>query len=245
MIGAMGAMSELPAGQTIKLVPGVTYSLLAMVKEKHSLRAITNRAQRMGVAITSARDNVPASEFGVGAPPDGYRLVHAIGASSAPATLPWSAPGFFAAFDKSTVVKAWSSAAPFVGAAKPWDAPPMPQFTGRATIIPAQPPGKQGPSYPVPVGTPIQHVGQLFPGPKPSRPCPSGYEWVLQTTTNGSGWSCVPSSAVGSGALYAKNFTPPDVSGQPPTSHPGCYYIVHAAGPNGNPPAWTQYICEG
>jgi hypothetical protein len=131
MIGAMGAMSELPAGQTIRLVPGVTYSLLAMVKSKHSLRAITNRAQRMGVAITSARDNVPASEFGVGNPPDGYRLVHAIGASSAPATLPWSAPGFFAAFDNSTVVKAWSS--PFVGAAKPWDAPPM--FQGYAAAI--------------------------------------------------------------------------------------------------------------
>ena len=138
MIGAMGAMSELPAGQTIRLVPGVTYSVLAQVKIKHSLRAITNRAARMGVTIESARDNVLASEFGVAEPPSDYRLVHAIGASSADATLPWSAPGFFAAFDKSSVVKAWSS--PAIGAGASFAAasePPYtrPMFQGYAAAI--------------------------------------------------------------------------------------------------------------
>ena len=124
MIGAMGAMTELPAGKSIRLVPGVTYSILGMVKSKHSLRAITNRAARMGVTITSARDNVPPGEFGAAAPPEDYRLIHAIGTSSAEASLPWSAPGFFAAFDKSSVVKAWSSA-PFVGAGEACDTLPM------------------------------------------------------------------------------------------------------------------------
>ena len=133
----MGAMTELPAGKAIHLKPGATYSLLAMVKDKHSLRAITNRAARMGVTISSARDNVSPGEFGAAAPPEGYRLIHAIGASSADATLPWSAPGFFAAFDKSTVVKAWSSTpvgAGFAAPTEPWDAGRMP-LQGYAAAI--------------------------------------------------------------------------------------------------------------
>ena len=110
MIGAMGEMAELQAGKTISLAPGSSYSVLAEVKNKHSLRALTNRAERMGVTITSARDNVDASEFGAPEPADGYRLVLAIGSPSDPKMLPWKAPGFFATYDKSHVVKAWTGA---------------------------------------------------------------------------------------------------------------------------------------
>ena len=110
MIGAMGEMTELQAGKTISLAPGSSYSVLAEVKNKHSLRALTNRAERMGVTITSARDNVDASEFGAPEPADGYRLVLAIGSPSDPKMLPWKAPGFFATYDKSHVVKAWTGA---------------------------------------------------------------------------------------------------------------------------------------
>lgn len=110
MLGAMGAMTELPQGKTIRIAPGATYSVLAEVKDKHSLKALTNRAERMGVTITSARDNVDASEFGAPEPADGYRLVLAIGTPSEAAMLPWKAPGFFATYDKSHVVKAWTGA---------------------------------------------------------------------------------------------------------------------------------------
>ena len=47
---------------------------------------------------------------------------------------------------------------------------------------------------------------------------------------------------VGAGAVIMNARTPPDVSGQPISPHPGFCVIVHAAGPGGNPPAWSQYI---
>lgn len=113
MIGS--AMNELPSGQAIQIVPGVTYRILAKVKRNHSIRDLTVRASGYGITITSARDEVPANEFGVEKPPDGYRLVLVEGTSTKAGELPWAPPKLIF-FDRTSVVRAWTSApAPMVG----------------------------------------------------------------------------------------------------------------------------------
>jgi hypothetical protein len=189
LIGAAGAdtslaemlqgMISLPDGQSIQITPAAKFAVLAAIDEKYSLRNIGIRAKDGGLVIDSIRDNVPPGEFGAAAPPDGMRLVLAVGEGAKAKTLPWKAPGFLAAFEKSHVVKAWSSSAttgagaPFAGATEPPYTRPMltgyasaifgsgarDAGAGHATLMPAQPPGKQGPSYAAP---PV---------------CPQGLEW--------------------------------------------------------------------
>ena len=110
MLGAVGTMTELPEGKKIAIVPGVTYSVLASVDDKHTLKALTTRAESWGLSITQARDNVDASEFGVKPAPKGQRLVHTVGKATRAATMPWKVPKFVLT-DHTTVVKAWSDQA--------------------------------------------------------------------------------------------------------------------------------------
>jgi hypothetical protein len=134
LIGAAGAdtslaemlqgMISLPDGQSIQITPAAKFAVLAAIDEKYSLRNIGIRAKDGGLVIDSIRDNVPPGEFGAAAPPDGMRLVLAVGEGTKAKTLPWKAPGFLSAFEKSHVVKAWSSA-PFVGAGEACDTLPM------------------------------------------------------------------------------------------------------------------------
>lgn len=114
--GMIGKMStELPRGEPISVVPGVDYTVLVQLKDSHSIRDLTVRAASWGVTITSARDNVPPSEFGVDKPPGGYRLVLVQANSSKPGKLPWAVPAPLSVFDKTRCVRAWTSAAPMVG----------------------------------------------------------------------------------------------------------------------------------
>ena len=113
MMGALGKMTALPDGAPISVQPGRTYSILASVKKQHSLRSFVVRAEAKGVTIEQARDDVPASEFGVSPADGGYRLVHVIGRAAKVGTLPWQAPSFLRVLgEKSKVVKAWIDAAP-------------------------------------------------------------------------------------------------------------------------------------
>jgi hypothetical protein len=115
MIGLMSAMSELPAGKPIRVKPGVSYSILASLSDKHSLRSMTTQASKWGVHIKDARDHVSPAEYGVQPPESGYRLVHITASSDKDGEMPWKVPAPLSAFDKTSVVRAWSSAPPGLG----------------------------------------------------------------------------------------------------------------------------------
>jgi hypothetical protein len=117
MVGLMAAMHELPSGQPIHLKPGATYSVLASLSNKHTLKSMTTQASKWGVHVKDARDNVSPAEYGVKAPDNGYRLVHITASSDKDAQLPWQVPSPLNIFDKSSVVRAWSSTAAGLGAA--------------------------------------------------------------------------------------------------------------------------------
>ena len=130
-------MTPLPDGEPIQLTPDVRFGVLASLDTKYSLRNIGIRAKDGGLVIESIRDNVDPGEFGVAAPPAGMRLLLAVGHGTKAKTLPWKAPGFLAAFEKSHVVKAWSSTpvgAGFAAPTEPWDAGRMP-LQGYAAAI--------------------------------------------------------------------------------------------------------------
>lgn len=115
MLGFADGLTQLPTGKPIVLRPGVRYSVLAAVKDKHSLKALAARCATWGVKVQGARDHVDPAEYGVARPPGGYRLVHVTATSETSATMPWSVPKPLSWFDKSTVVRAWSSV-PQIGA---------------------------------------------------------------------------------------------------------------------------------
>ena len=134
---AMRGMTPLPDGEPIQIAPDVRFGVLASLDTKYSLRNIGIRAKDGGLVIESIRDNVDPGEFGVAAPPAGMRLLLAVGHGTKVKTLPWKAPGFLAAFEKSHVVKAWSSTpvgAGFAAPTEPWDAGRMP-LQGYAAAI--------------------------------------------------------------------------------------------------------------
>ncbi len=108
MIGAMGNLQELPEGKAIRLEPGKRYSVLASVRRKHSIRALTVRAGAWGAEIEMARDEVPPEEYGVSPAKKDYRLVHIVGVSRQAVTMPWRTPSFLRILgEESAVVKAW------------------------------------------------------------------------------------------------------------------------------------------
>lgn len=133
----VAGMTPLPDGEPIQIAPDVRFGVLASLDTKYSLRNIGIRAKDGGLVIESIRDNVDPGEFGVAAPPAGMRLLLAVGHGTKVKTLPWKAPGFLAAFEKSHVVKAWSSTpvgAGFAAPTEPWDAGRMP-LQGYAAAI--------------------------------------------------------------------------------------------------------------
>ena len=139
MLGAMGAMQELPEGQAISIEPGRRYSILASVRKKHSLRDLAVRGQQYGTQIESAVDDVPPSEYGVAAPPAGYRLVHVTASASKPAVLPWKAPSFLAPLgEASHVVRAWVDVPVGAGASPEAAMMPLHPEAGDIAIIPGR-----------------------------------------------------------------------------------------------------------
>jgi hypothetical protein len=119
MIGLMSAMNELPSGKPIRVSPGVTYSILVSLSDKHSLKSMTTQASKWGIHVKDARDNVSPSEYGVQAPESGYRLVHITASSDKGGEMPWKVPAPLSLFDKTSVVRAWSSAPVGVGFVHP------------------------------------------------------------------------------------------------------------------------------
>ena len=109
MMAGMSGMVELPRGQKIQLSPGVTYSVVAKVKNKHSLKSLAARASTWGISISSAQDNVSGPAFGVSNPSGDYRLVHLTGTAKQPNVMPWKVPAPLSFFDGSCVERAWSS----------------------------------------------------------------------------------------------------------------------------------------
>ena len=112
MLGAVSQMYELPIGQDIHAKPGVTYQVLSAIKQNHTLKSVVVRAQSWGLTVTASRDNVDPSEFGVPAPAKGYRLVHVVGTTSKPITIPWQGNKLIRKFDASSIVRAWSDQRP-------------------------------------------------------------------------------------------------------------------------------------
>lgn len=107
----MSTMRELPCDKDIHVTPGVLYQVLASIKDKHPLAALSSQASPWGVSIVTARDNVPPSEFGVSAAPSGYRLVLVTAKSNKKVILPWSIPKLLRRIlsDDTRCVKAWTS----------------------------------------------------------------------------------------------------------------------------------------
>lgn len=141
MLGEVQGMYELPKDKDIQAKPGVTYSVLSSIKSNHTLKSVTTRAETWGLHVTEARDNVSPDEFGVPAPENGYRLVHIAGTTDKPIRIPWKTNKLISLFDKSQVVRAWSSEPVGVGspqinaqlepAQSGWSVRPVPRRKGR------------------------------------------------------------------------------------------------------------------
>lgn len=108
-IGAGATMQELPQGQPIKVVPGETYKVRALIRKSHTLQSVMQRAESWGLHATSAEDNVTPQPGETEA--DGYRIVEIVGTGESALTIPWEAPRFFRAVgEKSRVLQAWVGA---------------------------------------------------------------------------------------------------------------------------------------
>jgi hypothetical protein len=101
--------TELPTEKAIEVRPGMTYSVLASLSRKHTLKALATQAAKWGLTIHEARDEVAAEEFDVNAPPPDYRLVHLTASASKAMQIPWKVPAPMSAFDKTRVIRAWSN----------------------------------------------------------------------------------------------------------------------------------------
>ena len=109
LVGLSGPMQEIAPAKKIQAQPGVRYTALVALADKHPLRGLATQGSKWGLTIHEARDNVQPSEFGVNAPPPGYRLVHLVATVDKATEIPWSVPAPLSAFDKTHVVKAWTS----------------------------------------------------------------------------------------------------------------------------------------
>lgn len=108
MLGAVQSMYELPQGKDFAVEPGVTYNVVATVKNSNTLKSVSVRASSFGVTVQAARDNVDPGEFGVKPAAKGYRLVHVVATSSKRTKMPWKTNRLIAMFDKSSLVRAWA-----------------------------------------------------------------------------------------------------------------------------------------
>lgn len=113
MTGALpdASWKELPSGEPISVAPGKVFSVLASIKDKHTMKSLFSRCAQWSLEIIEARDKLSPGEFKVKAPEAGYRLVHIVGRAGAAHTLPWSVPSPINVFDKSSVIRAWEKAA--------------------------------------------------------------------------------------------------------------------------------------
>jgi hypothetical protein len=110
MMGLAAAMQEIVhEGDKFAVKPGVTYSVLVSLSDKHTIKTLSAQASKWGVTVKQARDQVQPSEFGVQAPATGYRLVHVTATTDKEAQVPWEVPPPINAFDNTRVVKAWQT----------------------------------------------------------------------------------------------------------------------------------------
>jgi hypothetical protein len=112
MLGAVSQMYELPQGKDIQVEPGVTYQIVAKIKNNHTLKSVTVRAESWGLVVSGAQDNVNAADLGVKPAPNGYRLVQVMGTSNKSMKVPWKGNKLVSLLDKSSMVRAWSDKAP-------------------------------------------------------------------------------------------------------------------------------------
>jgi hypothetical protein len=108
MLGSVEEMYELPQGKDFMAKPGVVYSVVAKIANSHTLKSITTRAESWGLSVSGARDKVDPKDFGVKPAPNGYRLIHVMGSPREEIKIPWKTNKWIAAFDESSVVRAWA-----------------------------------------------------------------------------------------------------------------------------------------
>jgi hypothetical protein len=108
MLGALSDMKELHRGKKVSLEPGVTYSALATVDKKHSIKDLTARCSTYGVHVVNARDNVDHAEFDVDKPPGDHRLVHVTAKATKKTTMPWGVPSPLNVFDSTSLLRVWT-----------------------------------------------------------------------------------------------------------------------------------------
>jgi hypothetical protein len=135
MLGALPAMYEIAKkGKSFMAEPGVTYSIVAKIAKKHTLKSVTTRAESWGLVISAARDNVDGAEFDVKPVPDDYRLVHVVGTSKERMEIPWRGNKLISLMDKSCIERAWQ------------DAPTDASYQVNAQLTPAAPAPAQAPA---------------------------------------------------------------------------------------------------
>ena len=103
-LGAM--LTPLPAGD-VHVEPGVTYAIVALVKDSNSLKDVMAKVQSRGMNVLSAKDGAPAPA-GEKAAPGGYRYVSAEFTVEKSGKIPGSVPWPLSHLDKTRIVRAWS-----------------------------------------------------------------------------------------------------------------------------------------
>jgi hypothetical protein len=102
------AWQELAESKSLRLKPGMTYRVLAMLKDKHQMKQLASRCATWGLQLLEARDQVSPGDYGTSEPPKGYRLVLLIGKTLRSSDVPWRMPAPLSVLDKSEIVRAWT-----------------------------------------------------------------------------------------------------------------------------------------
>ena len=113
----------LPDGESIELVPGATYAVVASVKASHTPLNIKALINQRGLALVDYAEEGQRAGLGPDPRGPGYRYVAAMATATAAGELPWSVPWPLSVLDGSAIVDAWVSPA---GAPSPAAAPALP-----------------------------------------------------------------------------------------------------------------------
>jgi hypothetical protein len=101
--------TALPADETLELVAGQLYAVVASVKANHSAADIHAIAAKKGLQITDYAEQ--GERVGLGPDPRSpdYRYVAAVALATTEASLPWGVPWPLSMADDSHLVQAWTS----------------------------------------------------------------------------------------------------------------------------------------
>ena len=159
----------LPAGQSITLVPGDWYAVIANIKASHTqAQLVAMAARKWGLTVSLyVEQGDPAYPNLAPSTDAGYKTVYAVGQATKAATVPWGVPSSVAWLvgDSSHLTQAWwSSTDPMVDSssptsqANPTGTSPAISVAG-GTITPTE--------VPVPVSSVIlaADVGNIAPQP--------------------------------------------------------------------------------